>query len=192
MDVQMPEMDGIEATRRIRRQPQYGGLPVIAMTANASPEDRRACLAAGMDDFEAKPIEPSHLYATLAHWVDETASAQRDATATVDREVLATLLHHDPLKIERFARKFIVTSKSAVKDVQNALTHRDWMEVSRVAHRMKSAAATVGASKLALTCAALERACAATDEREISRLAQDLPDLLRKAATELGVSQPDH
>jgi HPt (histidine-containing phosphotransfer) domain-containing protein len=144
-----------------------------------------------MNDFEAKPIEPSHLYATLAHWVDGTASAHRTAAFTVDRDVLATLLHQDPVKIERFAGKFISSSTSAVHDIQDALTHRNWMEASRVAHRLKSAAATVGASPLALTCAALERACAATDEREISRLAQDLPDLLRKAAIELGVSAPD-
>ncbi|CAG0939073.1 partial Sensor histidine kinase RcsC, partial [Gallionellaceae bacterium] len=69
MDVQMPVMDGFEATRRIRLEPALGGLRVIAMTANAEPEDRVRCLAAGMDDFLTKPILPDLLYATLAKWV---------------------------------------------------------------------------------------------------------------------------
>ncbi|MDF1821329.1 MAG: ATP-binding protein [Alcanivoracaceae bacterium] len=66
MDVQMPEMDGFEATRRLRMNPSLRGTHVIAMTANASEEDRQRCLNAGMDDFVAKPIRPVKLYSQLA------------------------------------------------------------------------------------------------------------------------------
>ncbi len=191
MDIQMPDMDGMETTRRMRVQSRLTEIPVIAMTANASPEDRRACLAAGMDDFEAKPIEPSRLYATLAHWVGHKASTIRARSATVDPKVLARLLQDDPDKISHFAEKFITTSTIAAIEVQTALTHHDWVGAGQVAHRMKSAAATVGATKLASTCAALERACTANDEREIKRVAQDLPELLAQAAHELGVNPPD-
>ena len=69
MDVQMPVMDGLEATRRIRAQPRLKHLPVIAMTANASPQDQRVCLAVGMNDYLTKPVEPKHLLATVARWV---------------------------------------------------------------------------------------------------------------------------
>lgn len=69
MDVQMPVMDGYEATRHIRINPSLSSQCVIAMTANAMPEDRQRCLSAGMDDFLTKPIMPEQLYQTLAKWV---------------------------------------------------------------------------------------------------------------------------
>ncbi|HEY6897202.1 MAG TPA: PAS domain S-box protein, partial [Rhodocyclaceae bacterium] len=74
MDVQMPEMDGIETTRRVRAQPHSAATPVIAITANALDQDREICLAAGMDDFLSKPIQPEMLYATVARWVDREST----------------------------------------------------------------------------------------------------------------------
>jgi hemerythrin-like metal-binding protein len=67
MDMQMPVMDGLQATREIRALGL--GMPIIAMTANASEEDRRRCMESGMNDFTSKPIEPDLLYATLARWI---------------------------------------------------------------------------------------------------------------------------
>ncbi|HNH34610.1 MAG TPA: PAS domain S-box protein [Rhodocyclaceae bacterium] len=78
MDVQMPELDGLEATRAIRRIERYADVPILAMTANAFREDRARCLAAGMSDFVAKPVDPDHLYATLLRWLGARHSAKAD------------------------------------------------------------------------------------------------------------------
>jgi two-component system, sensor histidine kinase len=72
MDVQMPQLDGLQAARAIRRLPGRDRVPIVAMTANAFSEDRDACLAAGMDDHITKPVMPQRMYQTLLHWLRQS------------------------------------------------------------------------------------------------------------------------
>ena len=79
MDMQMPEMDGLEATRLIRQVPQLDSTPIVAMTASAFGADRDACLAAGMNDHIGKPVNPATLYEKMLRWLDESRKAPRPA-----------------------------------------------------------------------------------------------------------------
>ena len=76
LDMQMPVLDGLEATREIRRHCPSASLPIIAMTANVFAEDQARCYAAGMDDFIGKPVEPDRLYEVILKWL-EAASRPR-------------------------------------------------------------------------------------------------------------------
>ncbi|TWI67634.1 PAS domain S-box-containing protein [Pseudoduganella lurida] len=88
MDVQMPVMDGFEATRQIRAHPQLSGTLVIAMTANAGRDDHARCMEAGMDDFLTKPVAPNLLFAVLSKWLSQRAVEGRAA------QVRSTLAAH--------------------------------------------------------------------------------------------------
>jgi CheY-like chemotaxis protein len=76
MDMQMPEMDGPEACRQIRRLPGWTKRPILAMTANAFAEDRQRCFEAGLDDFITKPVAPEHLFEIVLHWLKVSRANQ--------------------------------------------------------------------------------------------------------------------
>ena len=170
MDVQMPLMDGLQATRHIRADPQLAHLRVLAMTATATSEDRVRCLEAGMDDFISKPIQPAMMYQTIASWLPahETPPPARTRAApafkttlagdpqVIDLSILAKLLGYNPQKVRKFAFKFLQTTQDGFDDIDAALARGDVHQVRELGHRIKSSARTVGALGLAELCHSLE------------------------------------
>lgn len=184
MDVQMPEIDGIAATKTIRARPDFSGLPILAMTANAFDEDRRLCLAAGMDGFVAKPVIPETLYATLLDWLpppdpSRALSASQDRSA-LDCPETASLLSVLPAKLaalpglevarglavmrgnvgkyRRLLTMFVDTHGDDMTRLRERLAAGDLRAAQRLTHGLKGAAATLGARGVAKLAAELDGA----------------------------------
>ncbi|WP_427017594.1 response regulator [Pseudarthrobacter sp. P1] len=160
MDCHMPVMDGFEATRAIRaRDGPTGRLPIIAMTAGALDEDRQRCLAAGMDDYLAKPVDYSALDATLARWVGGTPSGPSEAAAVdpARLEVLRSLGPADGLGLlPAAAEAFRSDVPGSLATLRDALAGGQGDVLARAAHKLKGAAANIGAAAAASICAELE------------------------------------
>jgi signal transduction histidine kinase/CheY-like chemotaxis protein len=187
MDCQMPEMDGFEATRRMRQQPRWRDLPVIAMTANAMLADRERALAAGMNDHVAKPVNVAHLYATLARWVRPRAAPPgidlTDATARLggDTALLRQALDSFAGQYRRFAQDFDTARRSG-----------DPTAARRMAHDLQSLAGTFDMPALREAAQRLEQACAAgPDEPRIEALLRDVLAALEPSLAAIAPTQQE-
>jgi len=172
MDMQMPVMDGLEATRRLRAMPATRHVPIIAMTANAFDEDRAACLAAGMDDHVAKPVDPDRLYRVLRRWIDAKDTPDVAVPAAPAREAaLPPIRGVDPdlalrhaggrvALLRRVLRQFAAHYADGLPALDDALEHADAGAAARAAHSLKGAAAAIGATRVLARTEALEAALA--------------------------------
>ena len=168
MDLQMPDIDGLEATRRIRSHTRMLSVPVIAMTANAMHSDKEACLAAGMVDHVSKPIDLNHLIDTLLNHTgrapshfDLAPTAELAATQShLDLDVDAAIarMDGDPDFYAQIARMFQTDAPTQMANMRQHLRQNQWIEATRCAHTLKGLAATLGATALATDCATLESA----------------------------------
>ncbi|HEY5994311.1 MAG TPA: PAS domain S-box protein [Gallionellaceae bacterium] len=168
MDVQMPLMDGLEATRRIRANQAYASMPVIAVTANALEEERQRCLEAGMNDFITKPLRPETLYAVLAKWLSRQApplvaperrkepGGMPAQGGVLNLAVLAELVGDNRETMHQMVRKFMDCTRRDMDKVAQALEGSDTRQLKELAHHIKSPAAMVGAAYFAELCSALE------------------------------------
>jgi len=167
MDMQMPVMDGLTATRAIRQNSKFNHLPIIAMTANAMAGDREKCLEAGMNDHLAKPIEPDKLFEALLRWIPARAPSltiASEAVITQQRPPADSALLEisgidtrsalkrtggNRQRYESLLRKFADSQAGAVGEIRAALKAQDPATAQRTAHSLKGAAANLGANALA-------------------------------------------
>ncbi len=153
MDVQMPQMDGYETTRRIRADPAGASLPIIAMTAHATTRDREMCLAAGMNDHVTKPFDPNALFGTLARWLSDAKAppVPRAATAAAGGVSFELGLQHCAGKAdlyERIVRQYLGQALDVPQAIRSGLTTGDLARALELAHTLISTAGTIGAAVL--------------------------------------------
>lgn len=160
MDMQMPEMDGLEATRVIRQEFPHRAVPIIAVTANALRSERAACFNAGMNDYVSKPIDPKRLESVLARWVKVSSTAPGPTRPPADRQLrdtpptaialtgvdvesaLARLNGKQDLLV-RLLRGFIQEHETAAATIADAIRRDDVDAALRLAHNLKGVAGTL-------------------------------------------------
>ena len=162
MDVQMPELDGLDATRQIcERWPEESRPHIVAMTANALPEDREACFAAGMNDYVAKPIRAEELGAALKR-VKPLANGDGDSAdlgyVSLDDDALKNLrdLGGDEF-LGEVIDAFLADAPELIATLRRSLDEPNSEELRRAAHTLKSNGATLGAEQFAELCRTLEQ-----------------------------------
>lgn len=194
MDVQMPVMDGFEATRIIRAQAANGTCPIIAMTAHAMQGDRERCLAAGMDDYIAKPLSPQVLEHMLDKWCrasvgDDCARPASESPVSVfDRHVLVERLLGDEDVARQILKGFLGDVPVRVEELRTCVATSDAKGAERQAHTIKSAAAAVGAQVLSDLAWQLEQLSHAGEIAGVQARLTELDESLRDLSHAIGVS----
>ena len=205
MDIQMPNMDGLDATRNIRKDSDLDNLPIIAMTANAMSGDREDCLAAGMNDYITKPIQIDVLYAAIARWtrrnvqptgtvVPKSRHPSGELPGLDTAQAIARMGGEDTYRT--VLEKFIPNQEMAVQSIGDALAAGDLKTAERLAHTLKGIAATVGAATLSELARRLEIAIREDDagsrQESIAAAAAELDRAIASAKAYLQAHEAEH
>jgi HPt (histidine-containing phosphotransfer) domain-containing protein len=149
MDLEMPEMSGFEATTTIRAREQRSGghIPILALTAHAMKGDRERCLAAGMDGYVAKPVQPRELYQAIAKLVPNAAVLEKDVNpppVIQDRGEALSHVGGDVKLLRELTDVFLQDYPRMVEEVIDGLCAGDATKVKRAAHSIKGAVSILG------------------------------------------------
>ncbi len=179
MDVQMPEMDGLEATRQIRARQEHARIPIIAMTAHAMTGDRDRCLAAGMDDYLTKPLKLEELAAALQRWTKTTMpQTYLQVDEPVDFPALQKLTDGDAEFLRELVELFLADVPGRFANLNTAVANQVAAEIKSEAHGLKGSCGNLAAKGLQKQMAELEKLAADNDLTPV-------PALLAAAEAEL-------
>ncbi len=173
MDVQMPVLDGLEATRLIRREARWDRLPIIAMTAHAMNGDRERCLQSGMTGYISKPVQPAHLIATVERQLaagDRPLAPVSTATSTpLDRILADRMMQGDSVMMNDMLRLFIQIAPERLDRIEAAAARGDLATLDREMRKISVAADQLASSSLRECVRRIERASASGDFTQIQR-----------------------
>ncbi len=195
MDLRMPDMDGLEATRLIRSEARFRDLPIIALTANVLGEDRDSCLAAGMNDFVPKPVSMARLAEVLCRWIaprqgdlqpPQPAAVRAAPPPGPDFEGLTgieiarglAVFGNDASALREAILRFPAHFVDTAPQIRRALDLGDRVTAGRLAHSLKGAAGQIGATALASAARAVESAMDRAEDSLVRSLAADLEEAL--------------
>jgi CheY-like chemotaxis protein len=191
MDVQMPVMDGLEATRALRRRREGASLPIIAMTANAMDNDREACMDAGMNQHVAKPFAINDVVAVILQCIAPPPDAPaRGAASEPPIEDLPVFDRADALRRmggdEDLLRSVLPVFRSNLEDALRGLDAASGPDLARLMHSVKGMAANVSAKALAAQAAAAEQVIRAVSSAESVRLVAQVRQAIEAVLREIG------
>ena len=185
MDVQMPVMDGLEATRAIRRNESWSAIPIVAMTAHAMNGDRERCLQAGMNGYISKPVNPAHLLAT----VDEHIAASADAlpaqqvaaprTEPAEPARSTRLPSADSDLLESMLQLFVQLAPERLQKLEAAIDRRDRVALVAEAQKIASAARPIAAGPVAASARFIEAAARREDFDAARAALRNLSEAIR-------------
>ncbi|MCK5558236.1 MAG: response regulator, partial [Candidatus Hydrogenedentes bacterium] len=161
-DLQMPEMDGFEATAAIRKDERWRGIPIIAITAHVMKGDKQRCINAGMDDYIAKPIDPERLVSTIEKWTGRITGngleqvAENQGRKPVDIDGVAERLDGDVEFLREIMQEFLDFAPEQLECIRAGIKSGDAASVERAAHTLKGSAATINAERVRATALRLE------------------------------------
>lgn len=158
MDIQMPGIDGLSATRVIRSVGQNRTTPIIAVTAHTLAEEKHKYLGSGMDDYLAKPIDEPALRSTLAHWMAKGHSDQKPAQLAIDWTLALAQANNDPALAQDMVRMLADSLPSAHQDIEAALSSNDTQAGLQSVHKLHGASCYAGVAPLQRQCADVETA----------------------------------
>jgi CheY-like chemotaxis protein/HPt (histidine-containing phosphotransfer) domain-containing protein len=199
LDVEMPEMDGLTVAKRIREleREKGGHVAIIALTAHARDEDRERCLAAGMDEFVAKPVEESSLTSAIASAMKSSRPSRGGGSVVpssgpvFDRARALKRANDDPSLLAELTGLFLDETPATLRDIEAALASEDYPGVERLSHRLKGALLTLSASVAADAASELEVAARGRDGRTCRSAAAALGAEVQRFEAELKASVGD-
>ena len=193
MDVQMPELDGIEATRRIRQEEGAGRrIPIVGLSAHALPEDRKACLEAGMDDYVTKPLSPDRLFDAIerACSLPEKGGCE-DQGPAINLSDLRHTVKQDQTFISEISRDFLSSYPPQLELLQQGLRTNDCSTIERTAHSLKAVAGIFGAMKASKLAAELEHMAEKSDLSDATQALAALEQEMDRVRSALEEAIPD-